>query len=248
MGTDTSLPGSSYEELAKIIKGYAHIGDNASLDSLANLIGMNKTAVSRNNKFLAELGIVSGGQKKSPTELGKKLGRALDHNQEEDSRRYWREAIQGSEVFSKLVTTVRIKSGMTSEGLSSHILYVSGQKANGPNKTGANTLVDILCNAGLLINVDGAVSVTTPKEEFPSTGSDEEIHAAQQEAASTVKTSSAPSALEPPNIVQHMPIATSGIPSIAINIQLHLPETDNAEVYEKLFKTLREQLISPQEK
>ena len=40
---------------------------------------------------------------------------------------------------------------------------------------------------------------------------------------------------------------TTGIPQIAINIQLHLPETDNAEVYEKLFKALREQLISPKE-
>ena len=34
-------------------------------------------------------------------------------------------------------------------------------------------------------------------------------------------------------------------PQIAINIQLHLPETENAEVYEKLFKALREHLLSP---
>ncbi|KFC51005.1 hypothetical protein DK37_26780 [Halomonas sp. SUBG004] len=33
-------------------------------------------------------------------------------------------------------------------------------------------------------------------------------------------------------------------PQIAINIQLHLPETDNAEVYEKLFKALKDNLLS----
>lgn len=37
------------------------------------------------------------------------------------------------------------------------------------------------------------------------------------------------------------------VPQIAINIQLHLPETENAEVYEKLFKALRDHLLSPKE-
>jgi glycine cleavage system regulatory protein len=36
-------------------------------------------------------------------------------------------------------------------------------------------------------------------------------------------------------------------PQIAINIQLHLPETENAEVYEKLFKALRDHLLSARE-
>jgi hypothetical protein len=34
-------------------------------------------------------------------------------------------------------------------------------------------------------------------------------------------------------------------PQIAINIQLQLPETDNAEVYEKLFKALKDNLFPP---
>ncbi len=43
------------------------------------------------------------------------------------------------------------------------------------------------------------------------------------------------------------PQASNLTPQIAINIQLHLPETENAEVYEKLFKALREHLLSPME-
>ena len=44
-----------------------------------------------------------------------------------------------------------------------------------------------------------------------------------------------------PRIVQN----ANFVPQIAINIQLHLPETENAEVYEKLFKALREHLLNP---
>jgi len=40
-----------------------------------------------------------------------------------------------------------------------------------------------------------------------------------------------------------MEINTAFAPQIAINIQLHLPETENAEIYEKLFKALKEHLF-----
>ena len=42
-----------------------------------------------------------------------------------------------------------------------------------------------------------------------------------------------------------LPSLVGAAPQIAINIQLHLPETENAEVYEKLFKALRENLLEP---
>jgi len=47
-------------------------------------------------------------------------------------------------------------------------------------------------------------------------------------------------------IVDPVPTGTLA-PQIAINIQLHLPETENAEVYEKLFKALRDHLLSARE-
>ena len=37
------------------------------------------------------------------------------------------------------------------------------------------------------------------------------------------------------------------IPTIAINIQLQIPETENADVYENLFKALRKHLLNPDE-
>jgi hypothetical protein len=77
-------------------------------------------------------------------------------------------------------------------------------------------------------------------------------------AASDLEISSSPNIIQPfapdqvppitqtpimPGTVSVAPISTANTPQIAINIQLHLPETENAEVYEKLFKALKEHLL-----
>ena len=126
MSDKLSLPVSSYDQLTKLIEGYSHGSENMSLDDLANLVGMGKSRISGNHKFLVELGLIAGGQKKSATPLGKNLGRALEHNQEDDTRSFWQEAIQGNAEMSKLITTISIQRGMPTENLVSHILYISG--------------------------------------------------------------------------------------------------------------------------
>ncbi len=162
MSAEFNLPGSSFEEVQKIVKGYSHASDNVSLDALAKLTGLNKTVISRNNKFLHDIGLISGGMKKSATELGKRLGRALDHKQIQDIEKYWAEAIQTNETVSGLATTVRIKGGMSEKDFSDHVLYVSGQKNNAGNKTGARCVADVLLAGRLLKENDGKLSVAMP--------------------------------------------------------------------------------------
>jgi len=243
MSDKVSLPSSSYDEMVKIIKGYGHVNGPASLDDIAKLVGMNRTRVSANNKFLAESGLISGGNKKSATDLGAKLGRALDHNQIEDVKACWKNMVSSNEGVSGLVTTVRIKGGMTSEELSAHILYVSGQKNTKDNRTGANALVEILKASGLVELSDGKIIVSQPNSGSAhhslSEPPEEDIPAAPIE-------SQVPPTTPPPN-TQSQPVyqvAAQATPQIAINIQLHLPETDNPEVYQNLFKALKENLLS----
>lgn len=242
MSTEFNLPGSSFEEVQKIMKGYSHAAENASLDALSKLTGLHSTVISRNNKFLNDIGLISGGMKKSATELGNKLGRALDHNQLYDVRKYWAEAIQTNETVSGLITTVRIKGGMSEKDFSDHILYVSGQKNNKGNKTGARCVVDVLVAAHLLEESDGNLSVAKPVEQSIEDSSPQPTVKNDPEP---IQSTPSPQNTQPPPVVP--PIETNNIPQIAINIQLHLPETDNAEVYEKLFKALREQLIDPKD-
>lgn len=240
MANEFNLPGSSFEEIQKILKGYSHAPEQASLETLSKLIGLHSTVISRNNKFLTDIGLISGGMKKSATDLGKKMGRALDHHQESDAQRYWREAVQTNEKVSGLVTTVRIKGGMSERDFSNHVLYVSGQKNNSGNKTGARCVVDVLLAAGLLAEENGKLVVTTPSSEMSAEEPVAEavLSSFESPAQSYGYANVAPPAHVIPNLV--------GMPQIAINIQLHLPETENAEVYEKLFKALRDNLINPQ--
>lgn len=128
VSTEFNLPGSSFEEIQKILKGYSHAPEQATLDQLSKLTGLHSTVISRNNKFLTDIGLVTGGMKKSATDLGKKLGRALDHKQIADAQGYWKEAVQTNEKVAGLITTVRIKGGMTESDFTAHVLYVRDKR------------------------------------------------------------------------------------------------------------------------
>lgn len=78
---DFNLPGSSAEEIDKIIEAYAQRSQPSTNEDIAQLTGLTKETVSRNNKFLVSIGLISGGQQKRITELGEKLGKALHHAQ-----------------------------------------------------------------------------------------------------------------------------------------------------------------------
>lgn len=245
MATEFNLPGSSFEEIQKILKGYSHAPELASLDQLSKLTGLHSTVISRNNKFLTDIGLIGSGIKKSATDLGKKLGRALEHKQEADAQNYWREAVQTNEKVSGLVTTVRIKGGMTEKDFSSHVLYVSGQKKNSGNKTGARCVVDVLLAAHLLKEEDGKLVVSSPPTKETPADLKPDVPASTQPALAAPENGH--DAVAPLLPLAGIPQTSNLIPQVAINIQLHLPETENAEVYEKLFKALREHLLSPKD-
>jgi hypothetical protein len=242
MAVEFNLPGSSLEEVQKILKGYSNVPDNSALDAVAKIVGMHTTSISQNNKFLTDLGLIEGTKRKSATELGKRLGRALDHNQSADIRRYWIEGVQTNDKVSGLVTTVRIRGGMTETDLSDHILYVSGQSNNARNRTGARCVVDVLLAAGLIEESDGKVQVATPSSVELDIGETQTNAPPEPPVAGTTVVESD---TRPTDSAALPRVPVSHVPQIAINIQLHLPETENAEVYEKLFRALREQLLSP---
>ncbi|BCB60062.1 hypothetical protein HaloA020_07630 [Halomonas sp. A020] len=243
MSEKINLPSSSFDELVKIIKGYSHASKGASLDEIAKLTGLNKFAISGNNKFLSDIELIEGGRAKSITDLGTKLARAIEHSQVQDAKKCWSDAVSSNEGVSRLVTVVRIKGGMSLEELAAHILYVSGQGNNAKNRAGSRTVVEILIQSGLLESVDGTLKVATPSNEHLAESEDSEEMGKVVESAAKQHGSESegkPDSLPPE-------INLTGLttpPQIAINIQLHLPETDNAEVYEKLFKALKDNLLS----
>lgn len=149
------------------------------------------------------------------------------------------------------MTTVRIKGGMSEKDFSTHVLYVSGQSNTSGNKTGARCVVDVLVAAKLLVEENGklvvsaAPTIDPPVEvDLSSGGAAPKREPANGNGNGTGNSAGGPA---PAVTLPPIPATASLTPQIAINIQLHLPETENAEVYEKLFKALREHLLSPKE-
>ncbi len=156
------LPGSSYEEVVKIIRGYQTVGGEAAPDDVTKVIGTHPTSVSRNNGFLVSVGIIEGGRKKKITERGRALALALDHEMPAEISEKWRSIVVANEFLSKLISAVRIRKGMDTQTLQAHVAYSAGQPRTGTSMAGAGAVVDILKAAGVVKEEDGKLVATEP--------------------------------------------------------------------------------------
>ena len=91
MADNFKLPGSSYEEIIKIIKAYSSgkEGQAQPLDAIAQASGIDRTIVSRNNGFLLQMQLLMEGAKKTPTSECFSLGRAYSLNIREEVQKIW---------------------------------------------------------------------------------------------------------------------------------------------------------------
>lgn len=171
------LPGSSYDEVKKIIVGYTNLGKAVSLDDMARNTGMDKTIVSRNNGFLTSIGVISKGQQKQITPLGAELGRALEYDVTDQITQCWRRITTDIEFFKNLVSSVRIRKGMELSALRAHVAYSAGQPRTPGILTGAGTIVEILKLSGALKEQDGkliATDVVPPRPTELATQSEDQ--------------------------------------------------------------------------
>jgi hypothetical protein len=164
------LPGSSYEEVVRIIKAYDHYESEVELNEVSQVSALHPTAISRNTGFLVAVGVLEGGQKKVLTSQGRSLARALDHEITDDIRTYWRDIVQANDFMRKLISAIRIRNGMDPATLQAHIAYSAGQPKTPKVMTGATTVIDILQVAEVVREMDGKLqaiasdSGTPPKD------------------------------------------------------------------------------------
>ena len=173
---DFKLPGSSYDEVVKIIQAYALINRPASLDDVSKRIGMNPTMVSSNNGFLLSIGVIGGGKSKSVTPLGKQLGDALSHAIEDEVRRLLRSIVDETEFLKNVLGAIRIRRGMEEGALKAHIAYSAGVSKSATVMTGAGAIIELMKRSGAVEEEDGKIVValsstpgtqTTPSEPPP---------------------------------------------------------------------------------
>jgi len=149
------LPGSSYEELCKIIQAYGKLTKPSTLEDVSHTVGIHVTNISRNNAFLFAVSIIEGGKTKSATILGKKLALALEFDKSKEISLAWCEIVKASEFLSKMLAAIRIRKTMDLATFQSHIAYSAGQSKNANTMAGAKAIIEILKNAELIIEKDG---------------------------------------------------------------------------------------------
>ena len=155
------LPTSSYDELIKIIKAYGtgKVGVSVSLDDLVKSSGMSRTIISKNNGFLVQAGLITEGNKKSPTEICKKLANSYVMNLQDQTRVLWRELIDQDEFITSMISMVGIKNKISKTELINHIVY-SANCGNGPGyKAGAAALVEIMKLINAINEIDGEIVI-----------------------------------------------------------------------------------------
>lgn len=208
------LPGSSYEELTKIVKSYGQFSVPAGLDEVSKLTGMDKTVISRNAGFLIEMNILESGQKKSLTSLGKDLAQALEHEMPEEIRKGWQQIVEVSDFSTKLISAIKIRNGMDENTLQSHIAYSAGQPKKPQFMTGAKTLIDILRASELVKENDGKYVVVKPIEV-------DESSQPHQMTKSTEAVTTNPSQISVPVAVSSAVVEKSGaVVKININVSV----------------------------
>ncbi len=150
------LPGSSYEELIKIIKAYKTFSAAVPLYEVSKLINLHRTNISRNVGFLIALGILESGKHKKISPTGVKLAQSLNYPEMKDEiKNNWQEIVQQNDFLSKTITAIKIRNGMDQQTLEAHIAYSAGQPKKSQIMTGARTVIEILKVSELILEIDG---------------------------------------------------------------------------------------------
>ncbi|MGV2976747.1 hypothetical protein AB1P65_14945 [Roseibium alexandrii] len=241
MSEEFNLPGSSYTEVSKIIQGYASLGKPASLADISKAIGMDRTIISRNVKFLVSIGLLEAGQNKAPTSLGSLLGNALIHDQKDEVRRLWAQVVQDDEFLKSIVSAIRIRKGMDENALKSHIAYSAGAKKNSGTATGCGTVIEVLREAEAVRDEDGKLVAQLSSQPQVSSSEQE----SQSGSSGLTQEPKAPISVNVPSRASfaQVPIAASTAPgglTISINIEVACDAADLDTLGKKLRRIVKD--------
>jgi hypothetical protein len=159
------LPGSSYEELVNIIVAYGTRDESAEDGDVGKLDSVHQSSVSRNNAFLAEIGVLQGESRKQITRRGRTLAVALARKDRAGIRSNWRAIVSASEFLQNVVSAVKLREGMLYPTVQAYIAHAAGQPRNKPVMNGAGAIVELLKAAGMLREEAGELVATFDEQQ-----------------------------------------------------------------------------------
>lgn len=232
MTREFKLPGSGFEVITKILHAYAVAGQNASLQDVAKKSGLDPTMVSRNNSFLLSIKAIEGGRQKSLTSTGKQLALAIGNSQENEAKLHWATLFRECEETKSAIEMIKIQRGIPKDQFAGRLASTFGVVADGSNKTGLNSIADILVHAHLIREEDGkyvvndvflppAVDVTMSNGQESNGGNGQTSATAPEKAAK---------------------LNNGAFPDVHVNIQVHISPESTPEQIEKIFESMAKYL------
>lgn len=175
------LPGTGYPQLTAIIKAYymcheEYISTKGLNEYLLNKIST--TDIARNSKFLVEMDIiedvkVSGSTKNFKlTEIGSKLGSAIERNDNIEISKIWRFLVEGRPFFEKVLSTIKFSGHVEKSRIKKFIVSASGKEVTRHRfDLNAVTILQILEQANLIEAARKFVQIKnkTPENTFINT-------------------------------------------------------------------------------
>ena len=220
------LPATSFDMVKRIVHGYYRLGSDATLDQIATRIDVSRDTITRTNPFLVDVGLISGGMKKSCTELCTQLGSAIENGLEDDVIECITKILSENAFFSEVISDLKVKKEVKKDIFIGNVIKLSKKKRSKTSIAGANCVVDMLIAAGKIKENEGNLipvyeSEISQKAEVPIGNCGNAVSkGVQYQVKQTLS------------------------PSVVINIQIELPKFEDATKYELIFAAMKKHLFS----
>lgn len=151
------MPGSSWQMIKKIIIAYgaARDDDNPTVESIAQLAGIPRPAVSKNNNFLRAVGVLEADKNKL-TVKGLHLATGLELGNDSMATEALQEIIAETSALNLLLKVLKARGAMSAESFNGQVILAMGLHAKSPSLNYIRTLMDLLIESQLVkVSEDG---------------------------------------------------------------------------------------------
>jgi hypothetical protein len=214
--------------IKKIIVAYgaARDDDNPTVESIAQLAGIPRPAVSKNNNFLRAVGMLDADKNKL-TEKGLHLATGLELENESMVGEALQEMIAETSALNLLMKVLKARGTMSTDAFTGQVILAMGLHAKSPSLTYIRTLMDLLVESQLVKVTDDGVGLRSGTE----------VRTSKKPENRNEGGNSSPRPSDPPSDSEHrgVPIAL-GVRRLAY---LELPEDWQPKELPKLLKLIQ---------
>lgn len=150
-----NIPLSGYKQLEGIINAFLSVENEATADEIHTISSIPKHNIQRNLPFLTAVDILESLKTKKwqLTAFGKRLGQAIESNNQDEVSTCWREIFDKVKFFQSVLQIVQVQKIVNQTDLIGNIIHLAGKisyKKYSRVEVGAKTIIDILERAGYL--------------------------------------------------------------------------------------------------